>query len=170
MFEFEGEQFTEQEVLDAATSLNLSFDDYVKKYNVKTVGERSAFDSFTNWGKETAAAKDAQIAAAQDMVSSSEPASLATPAEVSAEDRLKEVAAEADKIVTVAKSATAAGTEDIYEGADFESAEEFEEAKAKAKKDYFRATYVDEQAITDETKKELFFFFKLDSKEVIICG
>ena len=78
-------------------------------------------------GKVTATAENAPAVVAEDTVSLSEPASLAIPEKVSAKDRLKEVAADADNIVTVAKSSTSGDTLDEFEGVDFGDGEPTED-------------------------------------------
>ena len=158
MFEYNGDRYTEQEVMDAAAAAGLDFDSYISKHSIV---KEEIFDGTE--GKEDAAVVDVADTAAQDMELSSEPASLATPEGT-------DVKSVIDAPVATAQSATVAGTEDIYEGASFESAEEFEAAKVKTKDDYFKATAVDEAAIAIERKKELLQQFKLDSQEVIKGG
>jgi len=158
MFEYNGDRYTEQEVMDAAAAAGLDFDSYISKHSIV---KEEIFDGTE--GKEDAAVVDVADTAAQDMELSSEPASLATPEGT-------DVKSVIDAPVATAQSATVAGTEDIYEGASFESAEEFEAAKVKTKDDYFKATAVDEADIAVERKKELLQQFKLDSREVIKGG
>ena len=141
MFEFEGEQFTEQEVLDAATSLNLSFDDYINKYNVTPVGkEQTATADAASVAVETPVDGDSQ-----QVTGSSESPRRSVRARVRKSDVQRRENIFNEKVSNAEKGfyeATAVDVDDLYDTTKKELETEFAIAnKPVTKGTYMGSTY-----------------------------